>query len=148
MATPGFKLLRTKLDEATADDDWVGTNALPAGFTVALDGGLADADAEDGFDGIEVIVLGCTSARVPVNRGSNDCTVTLVRVTPRSIASLGGTAGDADMLSNVEETASVQLQDTVYFPFIGGRYTVRITANTSISGVDRLQIWTRRAKRP
>ncbi len=138
-----WQLLRTKLDAAVEDDDWVGTNTPPADnfFAPMPSGKTYDGRA---YTGIEVRVVGCTAARVPVNRSTNTCDITCIDRVRRDRPPLGGTVGDAAVLGDTGPDEDVPLQTRTRFPLNGSsEFTIRISSNTGIAGVNRLQIWWR-----
>jgi len=144
-----WKLLRTKTDETTDDTDWVGTNTEPDDSICAA---MPRCDSyHNPLTGIEVRVLGVTSALAPVDRETPDDTVDLqlVDVASRENRSLGGTPGLAPLLGDTTKITGVVLQETVYFPLNGSqKFTIRITNDSSLAAtVDRLEIWWREVSR-
>lgn len=145
-----WRLLRTKTDEAVADPDWAGTNATPTEPVggAAITVGFASLVEHHGpaVTGVEVIVLGVDASRVPVAKGANVCDLSFVEVIVRTKPGNGGTAGDAVLVADCSSasTTAVPLNRKVYFDLNGGElFTIRITGNTGIAGVDRLQVWYR-----
>lgn len=143
-------LLRTKTDETTDDPNWAGLNDNPTEP-------VGDADIttwapsvdQNGnpVTAIEVVVLGVTSARVPVDRASGTIDVQLVEVIPRDDTNLGGTVGDAVLVVDSAAVTGVPLNRPVLFEINGARqWTVRLTNDASLdAAVDRLQVWARYA---
>lgn len=149
-----WKRIRTKTDEATADPDWVGTNVTPvepvgsASITIALPDLVHMHGAP--VTGVECFVIGVDANRAPVARSTNTCDLAFVEVVNRTRSALGGTAGDAVALIDCSSSATtnVPLQRKVYFELNGAElFTIRISNNTGITGVDRLEVWIRGVSR-
>jgi hypothetical protein len=136
MLTDEWTLLRTKTDETTPDADYVGTNETPADLDVMPLG----PSREVRYSGIEVIVLGVDASRVPVDRSTNTCDVTLIHVIARPGA-------DDPLLSDPASVADVPLQRPTYFPTAGGEFGIRISNNAAIAGVAALEVWWRPVSR-
>ena len=145
--TDDWNLLRVKADQAAADDDWVGSNTVPA-FTTDVGGGFAvmpvAASRERQLMGVEIKVVGVDADRAPVNRGAMTCDVTLIDLMSRSDPQRGGAAGLDPILGDTTFVDNVPLQAITYVPFNGGMFTVRITDNAAIAGgITDLEIWWR-----
>ena len=141
MASDDWILLRTKTDETTPDTDYVGTNTTPA--DVIMDVMPLGPAREQRYTGLEVVILGVDSSRVPVDRGANTCDITLIEVADREDPLLGGAVGLDPLIMDVNGTNNTPLQTKVYFPFAGGRFTIRISDNAAIAGVAALEVWWR-----
>lgn len=138
--TPTWTLLRTKTDETTADTDWVGDNDAPSEAIIGnMYGGTANAGY---FHGVEVVVVGVNGSNVPVDRAAMTVDLTLVAALRRPSAHSAGDDPDEVWYDSSVQDA-VPLQTPCYFPFNGGRFTIRVTDNASIAGVAALQIWYR-----
>lgn len=146
-----WRLLRTKTDETTPDPDWVGTNAAPTepvgGATITADSPTGTNEAGRAYTGVEIVVLGTNASRVPINRSTNTCDLTLVEIVTRTNVPYGGTVGDANLLCDTAFADNVPLQTKTYFPCNGATFTVRISDCAAIAGVDRLQVWWRAVSR-
>lgn len=132
MLNDEWVLLRTKTDETTPDDDYVGTNATPAETNVMPLG----PSREIRYSGIEVSVLGVDGSGVPVNRAGNTCDITLIHVIRRG-------EGLDPLLSDPVAVDDAPLQRTTYFPTAGGEFGIRISDNAAIAGVAALEVWWR-----
>jgi hypothetical protein len=137
-----WRLLRTKTDETADDTEYAALNDDPA------DAICADFPSHDGhrghpYTGIEVVVIGITSAGVPVDRATQTVDLHFVEVFPRDRVGVGGTAGHAVAVvdSSTASTTSVPLNRKVYYELNGAeKFTVLIT-NDANEAVDSFQIW-------
>lgn len=138
--TPPWKLLRTKTDEATADADWVGGNDAPDESIIdQMYGGTANSGY---FHGIEVVVIGVNASGTPVDRAAMTVDLALVAALRRPPSANAGDDPD-EVWYDTSTQDAVPLQTPCYFPFNGGRFTIRISDNASIAGVAALQVWYR-----
>ena len=144
-----WRLHRTKTDEATADPDWAGLNDVPVepvGSAAIVTSAPAIAIGAMPITGVEVVVLGTTSGRVPVDRAANVCDISLVEVISRADWDTNGNnpATEAALVVDTAAVAAVPLNRKVFIELNGAAsFCVRISGNTGIAGVDRLQVWLR-----
>ena len=144
-----WRLLRTKTDETADDPNWAGENDVPtepvgnADIVVPMPASVGANGLP--LAGVEVVVLGTTAARVPVDRGSGTVDIQLVEVISRENPQFGGTSGDDELVVDSLAVTAVPLNRPVYFELSGARgWTVRLTNDVALAGtVTQLQVWWR-----
>lgn len=129
---PEWQLLRTIDPPDTPDDDWAG-DGTPPPSNICAEFSSGPGNGLPGYTGIDVRVIGY-AAGAQAARGSNTCTLDCVDV--ESI-------GDDRYVGDLDETdtTDVPLGERVYFQLNGSSsFTIRVTANDAVAGVDELRV--------
>jgi hypothetical protein len=141
-ATPSWRLHKIKTDETADDTDYVGTMVAPAENICSKVGAILGNNPHP-VTGIEIILLGATSAGVLQVPATMTVDLQVVGVFSRDLPSRGGTPGYADAPFAMQTEDDLGLGEVIYFPLNGAeRFHVRIFADAN-DAVDNIEVWWR-----